>query len=263
MAAYHAKKRLGQNFLKSDSIIQKIIEAVNPLPGESIIEVGPGRGALTTRLADSNAEITAVEFDRDLIGHLNKLFKDRDNITLVNMDFLKFEPEIKRFKLVGNLPYNITSPVIDWCVAHRERIHAACFMVQKEVALRLSSSPGSKDWSPIAIFTQLYFNIKVCFDVSPQHFQPPPKVTSSVIELRPRQAMEIEYLGEFEGLVRQSFRQRRKILLNNLVPDLIADATTARDLLEEAGLAANCRAEQISTEQFLKLTKLIVSRKLK
>ena len=128
-----------------------------------------------------------------------------------------------------------------------------------------SETPNSpsKDWSPIAIFTQLYFDIKVCFDVSPQHFQPAPKVTSSVIELRPREAIEVEHPKDFEALVRQSFRQRRKILLNNLVPDLIADATTARDLLEEAGLAANCRAEQISTEQFLKLTKLIVSRKLK
>jgi len=259
MPTYHPKKRLGQNFLNSDKIISKIAEVIDPHPGERIIEIGPGRGALTVRLAESGASITAIEFDRDLIAHLSSLFGTNEKVEVLNQDFLLYEPPYERFKLVGNLPYNITSPVIDWCVRHREAVISACFMIQKEVARRLSSSPGGKDWSPLAIFTQLHFDVRICFDVAPKHFEPPPKVTSSVVELTPCETAQLDYPEQFERLVRQSFKFRRKVLSNNLVPDLIGEMSAAKVILEEAGLATNCRAEQVSTEQFLKLTKLLVS----
>ena len=116
MAGYHAKKRLGQNFLKSESVIRRIVETVEPQAGETVIEIGPGRGALTLALAGSGARIVAVEFDRDLYGYLNKLARRYDSIEIVNADFLEFEPDerkIPSFKLAGSLPYNITSPVIE------------------------------------------------------------------------------------------------------------------------------------------------------
>ena len=134
MGSYRAKKRLGQNFLKSQIIIDKLIEVVAPQPGERIIEIGPGRGALTMSLASSEALITAVEYDKDLISYLTKLLAGCDNVEIIQADFLKYQPSSTGFKLVGNIPYSITSPVIEWIVAHRDSITGGYLMVQKEMA---------------------------------------------------------------------------------------------------------------------------------
>ncbi len=265
MAAYHAKKRLGQNFLKSEDVIRQVVETVAPVAGENIIEIGPGRGALTLALADSGAQILAVEFDRDLSGYLNKLARRHDNVEIVNADFLEFQPDselMPSFKLVGNLPYNITSPVIDWCMRYHARITGAVFMVQKELALRLAASPGSKNWSPLSVFTQALFKVEFGFDVPPESFSPPPKVTSSVVRLAPRSVDGSTQGTEFRSVVQASFRQRRKLLVNNLVPDIVPEAEQARQLLTEAGLEPGCRAEQVTTEQFLNLTACLMRHNL-
>lgn len=265
MAAYHAKKRLGQNFLKSEKIIAKVTELIAPQAGESILEIGPGRGALTLPLADSGARVVAVEFDRDLCGYLNKLARRYDNIEIVNADFLEYDPAqngLAAFKLVGNLPYNITSPVVDWCMRFQPRITGAVFMVQKELALRLSASAGNKDWSPLSIFTQTLFAVEFGFDVAPSHFRPPPQVTSSVVKLTPRPP-ETSLPGEaFARVVRTSFKQRRKLLANNLVPEILPTGDEARQILIEAGLEPGCRAEQVTVEQFLSLTACLRRHKL-
>jgi len=265
MAAYHAKKRLGQNFLKSESVIKRVIELVAPQAGEAIIEIGPGRGALTLPLADSGARIVGVEFDRDLCGYLNKLAGRYGNIEIINADFLEFSPDktsIPSFKLVGNLPYNITSPVIDWCMRYHSRITGAVFMVQKELALRLAASPGTKDWSPLSVFTQALFTVEFGFDVAPSHFRPPPKVTSSVVFLSPR-GRDVSTPGSaFATVVRQSFRQRRKLLVNNLSPDIVPGSEQAREILAEVGLDPGCRAEQVTIPQFLNLTDRLKRHKL-
>lgn len=262
MPRYYAKKRLGQNFLKTASVIDKIIDAIDPKTGETIIEIGSGRGALTLPIVESGADVIAVEFDQDLIGYLTKLLEPFQNIKIINKDFLEYEPQITNYKLIGNLPYNITSPVIEWACERFEQIISAYFMTQKEVALRLASSPGSKDWSPLAIFSQLYFDIKILFDISPKHFSPPPKVTSSLIELIPKKTQLIEHRDAFERFVRVAFHQRRKTLVNNLVPDLIEDAAALKEILFECGLGENVRAEQVSTEKFLSLTKICIVRKI-
>ncbi len=262
MSGYRAKKRLGQNFLKSQSVIDQMIELIDPGPGERIIEIGPGRGALTAALAASGANITAVEFDRDLIGYLTKLVGHYDNVEILNEDFLAYKPTFDGFKLVGNIPYNITSPVVDWAVSHTDRIDRGYLMIQKEMAQRLASSPGSKDWSPIAILTQLHFDIATRFDVSPKHFQPPPSVVSTVIELIAKPTVEIADYDKFAELVRAAFSQRRKTLVNNLVPHLTEDRQMITGVIESLGLADRIRAEEISTAQFLELTELLVSRNL-
>ncbi len=262
MPRYYAKKRLGQNFIKSVGTIRKLVEVINPQRGERIIEIGPGRGAITLSLAESGAKVTAVEYDRDLIPYLKVLLEDHPNVAVIQGDFLEYEPDFAPFKLVGNLPYNISSPVIDWTVRHHDNITSATYMLQKEVALRLASSPGHKDWSSLAIFTQLYFDIRVCFDISPDHFVPRPKVTSTVVILAPKSPPDIRSYDLFEKVVRQSFTFRRKTLLNNLVPSIVPEAEQLTEILTFLGLDSRVRAEQVSTEMFLELTNELTARKI-
>ena len=262
MPRYHPKKRLGQNFLKSDEIIRKIVDLIAPRSGQVIIEIGPGQGTLTLPLARSGATIVAVEIDEDLIGYLSKSLEQYENVRIVNKDFLVFDPVeagIDKFTLVGNLPYHITSPVMEWIAKRNQMLEQVYLMVQKEVAERLCSSPESKDWSPLSIFTQILFDVTNCFTVYPIHFHPKPKVSSAVIKLTPKEKLEIRHRTEFERVVRLSFRQRRKLLKNNLVPEIIVDTDTALELFAKVDLPANVRAEQVTTKQFLKLTDLLVS----
>jgi 16S rRNA (adenine1518-N6/adenine1519-N6)-dimethyltransferase len=259
MGGYRAKKRLGQHFLQSQAIIDKIVELVEARPVDRIVEIGPGQGALTAALAQSGASVTAVEFDRDLSAYLEKLRDEYPNVEIVQGDFLSFDPEGSEIKLVGNIPYNITSPVVDWIVAHRDHLSRVYLMVQRELADRLASSPGSKDWSPIAIFTQLHFDIRRCFDVAPEHFKPPPKVMSSVIEFVGRESVVVEHYDRFEKLVRASFAHRRKTMVNNLSSELMLSKESLRDILARGDLDENVRAEQVTIAQFLELTKLLLA----
>jgi 16S rRNA (adenine1518-N6/adenine1519-N6)-dimethyltransferase len=262
---YHAKKRLGQHFLISPEIVPKILGVIDPKPGQAILEIGPGRGALTVPLAQSGAQVIAVEFDRDIMHYLSKLLKSFDNVKVINQDFLTFNPRkvgLEKFALVGNLPFNITSPVMDWVVKHRQMIDFACLMVQKEMAARLTASPKSKDWSPLSIFTQFHFEVNRCFDVSAEHFRPRPKVTSTVVKLTPKDAVPIKHPAQFEKVVRASFRRRRKLLVNNLVPEIIDTPQSAYEILHKLGWSEKCRAEELSIDQFLKLTERLVSCKI-
>jgi 16S rRNA (adenine1518-N6/adenine1519-N6)-dimethyltransferase len=257
MAEYRAKKRLGQNFLISEKIIARIIELVNPTADSIVVEVGPGQGALTKPLAASKAQVWGIEFDRDLIRGLENSLLDFPNVTILNRDFLAFRPEdheITSFILTGNLPYNITSPVIDWCIQYRDRIERAVFMIQREMAERITGSPGSRNWSPLSIFTQIHFDTTHCFDVPPAAFVPQPEVTSSVIKLTPHKRIVIQDPGFFDKVVRASFTQRRKLLLNNLVPDFIPSNDAGKKLLAELGLADLTRAEEVTIPQFIHLS---------
>lgn len=261
MAEYHAKKRLGQHFLTSEKIVTRMVDLIGPKADQTILEVGPGKGMLTLPLAESGANLWAVEFDRDLINPLERMLDKYPNTTLLNKDFLAFHPEdydLQRFVLVGNLPYNITSPIIDWCIRYFDRIQMAVFMVQREMAWRITGSPGSKDWSPLGIFTQIHYDATYCFDV-PQHaFTPPPEVVSAVIKLEPWPVVPKFDLEKMEKVVRAAFTQRRKTLVNNLVPNIIADVARLKIILAELNLAENCRAEEISIAQFAKLSERLI-----
>jgi 16S rRNA (adenine1518-N6/adenine1519-N6)-dimethyltransferase len=265
MPAYRAKKRLGQHFLQSPEIIDRILDVIQPKRGHTIVEIGPGHGSLTLPLAQSGAQIIAVEFDRDIMHYLTKFLKSYENVKVINQDFLSFEPRalsVTRFFLTGNLPFNITSPVIDWAIEHREMLTGACLMIQKELAARLTASPKCKDWSPLSIFTKLYFDVIRCFDVPSQCFRPKPKVTASVIELTPKRKQCIENFEQFERVVRASFHHRRKLLVNNLVPAIVPEPQKAHKILGAIGLPENTRAEEVSTEQFLRLTECLIAHKL-
>ena len=265
MPSYHAKKRLGQNFLKTRSVIDRVVGLLDPKTGDTIVEIGPGRGALTLPLAETGATVWAVEFDRDLVGYLTALLKKHANVKLVHGDFLTFDPaEIpaERFKLIGNLPYNITSPVIEWCMKYRSRVDRAVLMAQRELGARIAATPGHKDWSPLSILTQMAFHVEQVFDVAPSHFHPPPEVTSTVLKLTPRPGTGSEVPASFERVVRASFRQRRKLLVNNLAQEIEFDSAKVASIMAECGLTGTVRAEEIGIEQFLALTEALERHKL-
>jgi len=265
MPSYRAKKRLGQNFLKSKTVIDRVLGLLGLSSNDRVVEIGPGRGSLTLPLAESGAQMWAVEFDRDLMPYLESLLANHSDVNLVNGDFLEFDPvfeKLDHFKLVGNLPYNITSPVIDWCLKYRDRIECAVLMVQRELGARIAGSTGGKDWSPLSIFTQSVFKVEKCFDVAPSHFTPAPKVTSTVLRLTPHARPLVLNSVTFEKVVRTSFRHRRKLLVNNLVPDIIPDSRTATEIMNQMGLGDKTRAEEVTIDQFLKLTTVLIDRKL-
>ena len=265
MAPYHPKKRLGQNFLESEDVIRRVVELVGASAEDTVIEIGPGRGALTLPLARTGARVLAVEFDRDLINYLEKLTKKHANVEIINTDFLRYEPDpdaIPQFTLVGNIAYNITSPVLEWCTRYRDRITRVVLMLQKELAARVCSKPGSRDWSPLAVFTQLHFSVRYCFDVPAGSFRPEPKVSSTVITLSATDRTIETDLSSMQRVVRAAFRHRRKLLMNNLVPDTIPSASVAGEIAAELSLSDTCRAEEMPIDLFLKLTDSLVSRNI-
>lgn len=261
-----AKKSLGQNFLISDAIIKAIVDLVGPELGQSIIEIGPGRGALTRPLASSGASLVGVELDRILAADLRREFHKNSNVMIVNQDILASDPDeliqADPLVLVGNLPYNITSPVLDWLLRYRSRFSRAVLMMQREVAERVSGEPGSKHWAPLSIFLQCYFEIKYELTVGPENFRPSPAVSSAVLEFVRLPKPRVDITDRFEKVVRRAFRQRRKLLLNNLCPDIVPSSDELRRILDELGLDHKIRAEQLSIEQFEMLTNALQSRDL-
>lgn len=265
MGGYRSKKRLGQNFLKSEKVIGQIVALIDAGPNDTVIEIGPGRGALTEPLAESGARTVAVEFDRDLAPRLRRELAHYDNLSVIQEDILDFEPGaygLGSFILAGNLPYNITSPVLEWTVVHRQLIRRAVLMMQREVAARVAGSPGTKDWSPLSIFTQIHFDVDVAFTVPPGAFEPPPQVTSAVAVLRPHATSPPARPGAFEQVVRQSFARRRKLLVNNLGDMVQVSLSGLREVLADLGFPPDIRAEQMSTEDFMRLTDHLVENQL-
>ena len=262
MPGYHAKKRLGQNFLQDQQIVARTLALLPDQDSLPVVEIGPGQGALTLPIAETGRPLIAVEFDRDLIAALEKKLSPYRNVELLHQDFLTFDPSPARFILLGNIPYNLTTPVIDWCVRYVSRIDRIILMVQRELAERLAAEPGNKAWSPLSIFSQLHYRIERQFDVPPSAFNPRPAVTSSVITLDPAAPTPIPDYDLFRAVVTTAFTQRRKLLVNNLCPQLVEDAESVRDILDEMDLPPTSRAEELSIRRFLALTKHLVARNL-
>ncbi|MBI5266626.1 MAG: ribosomal RNA small subunit methyltransferase A [candidate division Zixibacteria bacterium] len=253
------RKRFGQHFLSDRRTVDRIVAIIAPSAESTIVEIGPGEGVLTLPLAKTGARLVAVEFDRDLIRPLEKKLLPSPNARVIQQDFLDFEPEpdLGRFVLAGNIPYNITSPVIDWCVAHVGRLARVVLMVQREMGKRIAGRPGTKDWSPLSIMTQLHFDVHYEFEVPPSAFTPPPDVHSAVIRLVPRSDAPVVDHARLDRLVRASFTHRRKLLVNNLVPEVCPTAEQLARHLVTIGARPDCRAEQISIDQFILLTGLL------
>jgi len=254
------KKRFSQNFLTDGKIASKIVDLLDLKKDDTVFEIGPGRGALTQLIADSGARLYSFEIDTDLVQRLRNKFRDYPNVEIVNIDFLLVDPLEKidgGFKLIGNIPYDITSLIVQWITSYHKYINRAVITAQKELADRISSGPGSKNWAPISIFAQCYFDIKSVFTIPPEAFYPKPKVHSATMLFEPKEPYKIDDFDFFETVVRQSFKNRRKLLVNNLAGLENIDKQQLEKVLERAGLPRLIRAEQVGFEQFIELSELI------
>ncbi|MBD3866770.1 MAG: ribosomal RNA small subunit methyltransferase A [Acidobacteria bacterium] len=262
-----ARKRFGQNFLASAGTIEKISRKAGELADGDVLEIGPGRGALTAALIESGLRVTAVEIDRDLVVYLRDRFRE-SSFSIEEADILKVRfadllggldiPRADRFLVVGNLPYNISKPVVRKLVDERETVSGAVLMFQKEVAKRLTASPGSRDYGPLGIFAGLFYRIQAWFDLAPGNFRPAPKVTSTVTLWERRDDPFLDPASEqrFRTCLEVCFRNRRQTLFNNLRHGLAGGEPAARELLEEADLDGRARAESLEPATFHSLARL-------
>ena len=211
-----AKKKWGQNFLVDNNLLEKIINNVKIDSNENVLEIGPGQGALSEKLVGICNELHMVEIDRDLIAIL-KQHNKLSQAEIINQDILKVDLptlDIKNPVVIGNIPYNITSPIVFWLIKHLASWNRAYLMVQKELAQRLTAKIGTKDYSRLTVMTSLYFDIKICFLISPNVFLPKPKVQSAFIEIIKKENSSHHdiNLKSFDQVVRMAFNQRRKML---------------------------------------------------
>jgi len=256
MSPARPKKRFSQNFIIDKNIAKQIVDYLEIGVDDIVFEIGTGRGGLTELIIDSGASVFSFELDQTLLPELDKKFSGRTNLKIVNRDFLTVEPSDYcdgAFRLIGNIPYDITSPLIGWIVKNRKSILRAVITVQKELGERVAAGPGSKDWAPISIFTQLFFDIKSGRTIPPGAFYPPPKVFSSVLIFEPNEKYKIEDFDLFERVVRAAFVHRRKMLVNNLSEAGVADKGRISEILENMGIDKNVRAEALPIEDFIRL----------
>jgi 16S rRNA (adenine1518-N6/adenine1519-N6)-dimethyltransferase len=253
-----AKKHLGQHFLHERGVIDKIVLAVNPQPGDRLVEIGPGQGAITFPLLDRHHALTVIEFDRDLIAPLTAAARAHGELTVIHRDVLEVDftalasENDGQIRLVGNLPYNLSSPILFHALDHAAAIRDMHFMLQKEVVDRMAAAPGSKVYGRLSVMLQAYCAVTPLFKVAPGAFRPPPKVDSAVVRLVPRapESIGVADPRRFAQVVRAAFGQRRKTLRNAL--NGVAD--TAQ--IEAAGLRPDARAEQIDVAGFVRLANL-------
>ena len=260
-----AKRRLGQNFLVDRAYQERIIRAVNPRPDETIIEIGPGHGALTEHLVDSGARVIAIELDHELISPLRAGFALRDNFSIIEADALKvdfaalIEPAATA-RVVANLPYYISTPIMQRLIEARTAITEMTVMLQREVVERITATPGGKEYGFISVLVQYACEAESLFDVPPGAFRPAPKVWSSVLRLTRRAAPVAAVRDEalLIELAKVLFSQRRKTIFNNLRAGYtrlnLADAAAIPALLAEVGLDPQRRAETLTLIEMAALT---------
>ena len=248
-----AKKSLGQHFLHERGFVERIVLAVNPQPGDVLVEIGPGQGAITFPLLQRHGALTAIEFDRDLLQPLTTAAQPHGALTLIHANVLDVDfTELaagRQLRLVGNLPYNLSSPILFHVLDHAAVVQDMHFMLQKEVVDRMAAGPGSKVYGRLSVMLQAYCTVTALFTVPPGAFRPPPKVDSAVVRLVPRHpaSIGIHDPARFAAVVRAAFGQRRKTLRNAL--QAVCDA----DALHAAGIDPQARAEQLPVTDFVHL----------
>ena len=251
-----AKKRFGQHFLTDHHYIARIVSAIAPRQDDTLIEIGPGPGAITEPLSEMLDHLHAVEVDRDLAAALRARFP-ADKFTLHETDVLSFDFSIlgPRFRAVGNLPYNISTPFLFHLANYAEQLINGTFMLQKEVVDRMVAAPDSAAYGRLSVMLQYRFRMERLFDVPPGAFTPPPKVDSAIVRLVPLPAERLRAIDEtrFATFVAAGFGQRRKTLGNTLKPYLSADA------IATLGIDPKRRAETLSVAEFVALSDCVVS----
>jgi 16S rRNA (adenine1518-N6/adenine1519-N6)-dimethyltransferase len=254
MRGHQARKRFGQNFLVSPGIIRKIVEAIAPRPGDRVVEIGPGLGALTEPLLAALDHLDVVEIDRDLIARLSERFSP-ERLTIHEGDALAFDFAAlgADLRVVGNLPYNISTPLLFHLADAARSVRDMHFMLQKEVVDRMVAEPGTGDFGRLSVMLQYRFDMERLFKVPPGAFDPAPKVESAIVRLLPKAKAQLTVRDQtiFAKLVATAFGQRRKMLRNNL-RELVDEAG-----LEAAGIAPTARAEELAVIEYIRLANLL------
>jgi len=250
---HRPRKRFGQNFLHDPVVIGKIVSAVNPASKDMLFEIGPGQGAITAPLLAAAGELSVVELDRDLIGPLQRQCAEIGKLVIHNADALTFDfcqfAQDTPLRVVGNLPYNISTPLLFHLLEQHHCIKDMHFMLQKEVVERMAASPGSRQYGRLSIMLQYRCRVTPLFNIGPESFDPPPKVDSAFVRLEPFEQPRVQVTDEalFEQLVKQAFSQRRKTLRNTL-----RDMLDAREMTE-LGIDPSARAETLAIQDFATL----------
>lgn len=262
--SYQTKKRFGQNFLHDKNIIEKIIRSINPQPHEPIVEVGPGLGALTLPLIEAKSKVTVVEIDHDLIQHWESQQHSNPEAApykivpcdALSVDFnqLAHKLEAPKIRLVGNLPYNISTPLLFHFLQYADVIEDMHFMLQKEVVDRMAASAGSKVYGRLTVMLASHCQVQPLFTVPPTCFSPPPKVDSAIVRLRPQTQPRFP-IGDsalFSKVVAAAFSQRRKTIRNTL--KTLTDSATLNTALAAAEITPTARPETLAPRDFGRLT---------
>ena len=246
-----ARKRFGQNFLNDDGVIDEIVRAIDPRPGQFLVEIGPGLGALTNPVVGRSEHLTVIELDRDLAARLRK----RAELTVIESDVLKVDfgalstDKGQRLRVIGNLPYNISSPILFHLLQWADKVEDQHFMLQKEVVERMVAEPGTKDYGRLSVMLQWRYDMELVVDVPPESFTPPPKVDSAVVRMVPWAEPATVDVKLLEEMVAVAFSQRRKILRNTL-----------GGWIEQRGLQTDFdlqrRAEEVPVADYIALAKL-------
>ena len=259
----NAKRRFGQNFLVDKNVVDRIISAVGPQPDETIIEIGPGRGALTRRLVDNFGRVIAIEFDRDLIGELRQTFLAANNFALIEgdaltADFCQLIQPARQARVVANLPYNVATAILQRLIDQRACLSEMTLMLQREVVDRMLAKAGSSDRGYLSVLVEAYCEAEKLFDVSPQAFRPAPKVWSTIVSLRvlPQIAAAVKNEKLLWRVVSAGFAHPRKTILNNLreapadLQELLKKRGGASIVLCDAGIPPLRRAETFTVEEW-------------
>ncbi|MBF0803489.1 MULTISPECIES: 16S rRNA (adenine(1518)-N(6)/adenine(1519)-N(6))-dimethyltransferase RsmA [unclassified Neisseria] len=255
MKEHKARKRFGQNFLQDTRIINDIVHAVRPQPGDVVIEIGPGLAAITAPLAEKLDKLHVVEIDRDIVGRL-KTLPFAGKLVIHEGDVLQFDfnSVAGKKKIVGNLPYNISTPLLFRLSEVADDVAEMHFMLQKEVVERMTAEPGSNDYGRLSVMLQYFFEMESLIEVPPESFYPAPKVDSAVVRMIPvkHRIGKAEDFGHFAGLVKHAFAQRRKTIRNNL------KGIAADEDLQATGITPKERPEHIEAGKYVVLSNYLV-----
>ena len=253
-----ARKRFGQNFLTDNQVLTDIIDAIGPQRGQAMVEIGPGLAAMTALLLKSIDHMHVVELDRDLVARLEKAYP-RERLTVHSGDALKFDfaaipvPEGQKLRVVGNLPYNISSPLLFHLAEFAHLVEDQHFMLQKEVVERMVAEPGTKAYSRLSVMLQWRYDMAMMFIVPPTAFDPPPRVESAIVRMVPTRRQLPCDAKRLEAVVAKAFSQRRKVI-RNCVAGMFTEAQ-----LVEAGIDPSLRPEAVTLEQYVALANLPVA----
>ena len=258
-AGHKARKRFGQNFLHDPGVIERIVRAINPAPDDAMVEIGPGLGALTEEILAVNPNLQVVELDRDLIPVLRTKFFNYPNFRIHEADALSFDfsqrATDKPLRIVGNLPYNISTPLIFHLLSQAGVVQDMHFMLQKEVVQRLAAMPGDNNYGRLGIMAQYFCRVQPLFEVGPGAFRPAPKVDSAIVRLVPHQTLPhpARDLATLQAVVRTAFNARRKTLRKALA------GMVSVEQLQSLGIDDNLRPENLSLADYVAIADLLVA----